>query len=274
MKNGNEKGEQQMGNILDTIAENTKKRVAESMKQIPLEEMKQRVMKMECTKEFPFEKALSTPEISFICECKKASPSKGLIAEDFPYIQIAKEYEAAGAACISVLTEPQWFLGQNKYLQEIQAQVRIPCLRKDFTVHEYMIYEAKTLGASAVLLICSLLDTKTLGRYIGLCDSLGLSALVEAHDEEDIASAIQAGARIIGVNNRNLKDFTVDIRNSERLRSLVPNHILFVAESGIRTAEDVEKLHSYGVNAVLVGETLMRAKDKKAMLDQLRGNVK
>lgn len=260
-----------MATILDTIAAYAKERVAAAKAQVPLEEIKKQALSMDFSTGFPFEKALREGDISFICECKKASPSKGLIAEDFPYLAIAKDYEAAGASCISVLTEPKWFLGSDSYLKEIAEAVSIPCIRKDFTVDEYMIYEAKLLGASAVLLICALLPEETIKHYIEICDKLGLSALVEAHDEKEIASAIRAGARIIGVNNRNLKDFTVDVHNSERLRKLVPESVLFVAESGIRTAEDIDVLRRVGVNAVLIGETLMRAPDKKAMLDALRG---
>lgn len=260
-----------MATILDTIAEYAMQRVAEAKKILPLEEVKKKALAMDCNTVFPFEKALAANDISFICECKKASPSKGLIAEDFPYLSIAKEYEAAGASCISVLTEPKWFLGSNEYLKEITDAVSIPCIRKDFTVDEYMIYEAKLLGASAVLLICSLLSTDALKKYIEICDQLGLSALVEAHDEEEIASAIKAGARIIGVNNRNLKNFSVDVNNSGRLRSLVPENILFVAESGIKSRADVEALEQAHVDAVLIGETLMRAADKKAMLNELKG---
>ncbi len=221
---------------------------------------------------FRFERALAEPgDIHFICECKKASPSKGLIAPDFPYREIAKQYEAAGASAISVLTEPKWFLGSDEYLREIAAEVQTPCLRKDFTVDPYMIYEAKLLGASAVLLICALLDTKTLASYIEIADALGLSALVEAHDEAEVASAVAAGARIIGVNNRNLKDFTVDIHNSIRLREHASADTIFVAESGIRTPEDVETLRQNGVHAVLIGEQLMRAISPKAEIDRLRG---
>lgn len=224
------------------------------------------------TAPFRFEWALGAPgDIHFICECKKASPSKGLIAPEFPYLEIAKQYEAAGASAISVLTEPKWFLGSDDYLREIAAEVQTPCLRKDFTVDPYMIYEAKLLGASAVLLICALLDTKTLASYIEIADSLGLSALVEAHDEAEVASAAAAGARIIGVNNRNLKDFTVDIHNSIRLREHAPAGTIFVAESGIRSPEDVETLRRNGVNAVLIGEQLMRATSPKAEIDRLRG---
>lgn len=260
-----------MANILDTIAEYTKERVARAKEALPLDEIKRMALAGGCSSDFPFEKALANEGISFICECKKASPSKGLIAENFPYLDIAKEYEAAGASCISVLTEPKWFLGSNEYLKEIAENVSIPCIRKDFTVDEYMIYEAKLLGASAVLLICSLLSTEELKRYIEICDSLGLSALVEAHDEAEILSAVAAGARIIGVNNRNLKNFTVDINNSGRLRALVPENVLFVAESGIQSREDVAALEKAHVDAVLIGETLMRADDKKTMLDELKG---
>ena len=262
-----------MATILDTIAAYARERVAEAKQKISLEEMKANAFSMNTDTGFPFEKALKQKDISFICECKKASPSKGLIAPDFPYVQIAKEYEAAGAACISVLTEPKWFMGENRFLEEISNAISVPCLRKDFTVDEYMIYEAKMLGASAVLLICSLLNTEAIAEYIEICDSLGLSALVEAHDEEEIVSAMKAKARIIGVNNRNLKDFTVDIGNSGRLRKLVPEDVLFVAESGIKTAKDIDALREFHVNAVLIGETLMRSSDKKRMLDDLRGAV-
>lgn len=205
---------------------------------------------------------------------QKASPSKGIIAEDFPYVQIAKDYENAGTSAISVLTEPKWFKGENAFLEEISKNVKIPLLRKDFTVCEYQIYEAKTIGASAVLLICSLLDTDTIRRWIKLCDSLGLSALVEAHTADEVYSAIAAGARVIGVNNRNLRDFTVDINNCTKLRKLVPDNIIFVAESGIKTRDDIKVLENAGVNAVLIGETLMRNPDKKPYLTNCRAENK
>lgn len=257
--------------ILEEIAQKTRARVETLKQNIPLEDVRAKALALPVTGDFPFEKALAAPEISFICEVKKASPSKGLIAPDFPYLDIARDYERAGAAAVSVLTEPYYFLGSGDYLREIAGEIRVPALRKDFTVDAYQIYEAKLLGASAVLLICSLLDTPTLRAYIAAADSLGLSALVEAHDEREIESALSAGARIIGVNNRNLKDFTVDIGNSGRLRKHVPDEVLFVAESGIRTADDVARLRADKVNAVLIGETLMRSADKKAMLDSLRG---
>ena len=206
----------------------------------------------------------------FICECKKASPSKGLIEPDFRYLEIAREYEAAGADCISVLTEPKWFLGSDEYLKEIAKTVSIPCIRKDFTVDEYQIYQAKTLGAAAVLLICSILSEEQLGEYIKICDSLGISALVEIHNEKEAGMAVRAGARIIGVNNRNLKDFTVDTANSRKLRDLIPDDIIFVSESGVKSTDDIRAIREIEADAVLIGETLMRADDKKAKLDELR----
>ena len=220
--------------------------------------------------DFAFEKALKKPGLSFICECKKASPSKGIIAPEFPYLDIARAYEAAGADAVSVLTEPRWFLGDDRYLKEIAASVRIPCLRKDFTVDEYMIYEAKLLGASAVLLICSLLSPEQLSEYLSLCRGLGLSALVETHDEAEVETALLSGASLLGVNNRNLKDFSVDLNNSQRLRRLIPPEVLFVSESGISGAPDVAAAVRLGADAVLVGEALMRAPDPAARLQEFR----
>lgn len=258
--------------ILDKLAASAKARCEAAKGKIPPEEIR-RLAENTPKGDFGFEKALKKPGMSFICECKRASPSKGLIAPEFPYLDIARDYEAAGADCISVLTEPEWFLGSDRYLEEITHTVGIPCLRKDFTVDEYMIYEAKLLGASAVLLICSILDAEQLKEYIGVADSLGLSSLVEAHDEREIAAAVGAGARVIGVNNRNLKDFTVDTGNSGKLRSLVPDHIVFVSESGVSDAGDVKRLYDAHVDAVLIGEALMRASDRKAKLAELRSLI-
>lgn len=258
--------------ILDQLADHARKRVAEAKRKVPLEEIKRQALSLP-KGIFAFENALKKSDISFICECKKASPSKGLIAPDFQYLQIAKEYEAAGADCISVLTEPKWFLGSDEYLREIAGAVSIPCLRKDFTVDEYMIYEAKMLGASAVLLICSILTEEQLKEYVTACDAIGLSALIEAHDESEVGAALNAGARIIGINNRNLKDFSVDTDNSARLRRLIPKEVLFVSESGVSSAEEVAKLREIGADAVLIGEALMRSADKKAKLAELRGAV-
>lgn len=258
--------------ILDKLAASAKARCEAAKGKIPPEEIR-RLAENTPKGDFGFEKALKKPGMSFICECKRASPSKGLIAPEFPYLDIARDYEAAGADCVSVLTEPEWFLGSDRYLEEIAHTVGIPCLRKDFTVDEYMIYEAKLLGASAVLLICSILDAEQLKEYIGVADSLGLSSLVEAYDEREIAAAIGAGARVIGVNNRNLKDFTVDTGNSGKLRSLVPDDIVFVSESGVSDAGDVKRLYDAHVDAVLIGEALMRASDRKAKLAELRSLI-
>ena len=221
--------------ILDQLADYARERVAAAKTKFSADYVKKAAL--ELTKgQFEFEKALKKDDIAFICECKKASPSKGIIAEDFPYLDIARQYEAAGADCISVLTEPKWFLGSDEYLREIASTVSIPCIRKDFTVDEYMIYEAKLLGAKAVLLICSILSQQQISEYIGICDELGLSALVEAHDEAELRAAVAAGSRIIGVNNRNLKDFSVDTGNSRRLRELAPEDVSFVSESGVKSA--------------------------------------
>lgn len=258
--------------ILDRLADHAKERVHEAKKTTPLSALRKLAENLP-KGDFAFEKPLKKPELSFICECKKASPSKGLIAPAFPYLQIAKEYEEAGADCISVLTEPKWFLGSNEYLREITNEVSIPCLRKDFTVDEYMIYEAKTLGASAVLLICSILSENQLKEYLEICDKLGLSALVEAHNEHEVNTAVKVGARIIGVNNRNLRDFSVDTGNSARLRELIPHDILFVSESGVSTVNDVKKLIEIGADAVLIGEALMKSSDKKAKLAKFRGST-
>ena len=257
--------------ILDQLADYARERVELSKKNVSFDEVRSRALEM-ADQSFSFEKALAAnPDIAFICECKKASPSKGLIAPDFPYLEIAKSYEAAGADCISVLTEPKWFLGADQFLKEIASEVKIPCLRKDFTVDPYMIYEAKLLGASAVLLIMSILDEKTAGEYLKIADSLGLSALVETHNDEEVKQALNIGARIIGVNNRNLKDFTVDTENSRKLRQLIPSDVIFVSESGVSSPEDVKKLRGIGADAVLVGETLMRAEDKTKRLSELKG---
>lgn len=265
--------------ILDTLVAATKKRVAAQKVLLPPEELRSQAEagitengeNCKPGDAFRFEKALALNEISFICEIKKASPSKGLIAPDFMYMQIAEDYEKAGADCLSVLTEPDYFLGSDMYFREIRKISALPMLRKDFTIDPYMIWQAKVMGADCVLLICAILQESELKEYLALCDSLGLSALVETHDEREIEMAVRAGARILGVNNRNLKTFEVDLSVSRRLRELVPKEILFVAESGIQTAQDIRLLRQANVNAVLIGETLMRSADKKAMLDMLRG---
>jgi Indole-3-glycerol phosphate synthase len=259
--------------ILDDIARATKIRVEKARVLVPPGQIKEQAMQCKNDSDFRFEKALKKDGMAFICEVKKASPSKGVITEDFPCLAIAKEYEAAGADAVSVLTEPDFFQGSSDYLFQIRQVVKIPVLRKDFTVDEYQIYEAKVLGADAVLLICALLDADTIKKYLSLCDRLGLSALVEAHTKDEVESALRAGARVIGVNNRNLKTFEVDLNTCTGLRTLVPENILYVAESGIRTAQDVALLRQENVNAVLIGETLMRSGDKKAELRRLSGGT-
>ncbi len=256
--------------ILDTIADHAKERVLTAEKNVPLEEIKRKALLIP-KGDLKFENALRKPELSFILECKKASPSKGLISEDFDPVKIAAEYESAGADAVSVLTEPKWFLGNNEYLENVSKKISIPALRKDFVVDEYMIYEAKVLGASAVLLIVSILTEKQLCDYIRICDELGLSALVEIHDEKEAETAVSCGAKIIGVNNRNLKDFSVDTENSQRLREKIPDNVLFVSESGVRCHDDIKRIISMGADAVLIGETLMRSENKKETLLMLKG---
>ena len=263
--------------ILDEIAAYTRQRMAAEEQKLPTAELERQARAMAAAElerdgkfAFPFQAALAAPGLSFICEVKKASPSKGVIAEDFPYLDIARAYDAAGASAISCLTEPKWFMGHDEYLREIAAKVSIPVLRKDFVVCERMIYQAKVLGASAVLLICAILTDEQLASYGKLAAELGLSALVEAHDEEEIARAVASSAKIIGVNNRNLKDFTVDFNNARRLRDSIPEGVLYVAESGVKEAADVASMAALGADAALIGEALMRADDKSAKLAEFR----
>ncbi len=257
------------GTILDKLADHAKERCDEAKRSVSAKDMKKRAFSVPSS-DHSFRKALEADGLSFILECKKASPSKGVIAEDFPYFDIAYDYELAGADCISVLTEPKWFLGSNEYLRDIASSVHIPVLRKDFTVDGYMIYEAATLGAAAVLLIASILSSAQIKEYLAICDELGIDAITETHNEEEVGIAVDAGARIIGVNNRDLTDFSVDNANSLNLRKLIPADRIFVSESGIKTPEDVAAVRAAGADAVLIGETVMRAPDKKAALSVLK----
>ena len=256
--------------ILDQLAAHARERVAADKAKLPLAELQALCRDGRPAKGRAFLDRLQKPKMSFICELKKASPSRGVISENFPYLDIAWVYQAAGADAISCLTEPKWFMGSDDIFRAVSREMSIPMLRKDFTVDEYQIYQAKLMGADAVLLICALLDTRTIARYLELAHSLGLAALVEAHDEAEIRSAVSAGAGIIGVNNRNLKDFSVDFSNAARLRDLIPAERVYVAESGVTSPEDVAALGRAGADAVLVGEALMRAKDKGALLAQMR----
>lgn len=263
-----------MKNILEEIAARTRERIAKEKSCISVSELENRIQEVNknAGQKITFLQALQKDGMSYICEVKKASPSKGLIALDFPYLAIAKEYEQAGASAISCLTEPFYFQGADQYLREISAAVQIPVLRKDFTVDEYMIYQAKSLGASAVLLICAILDDGELRAYRQLAKELGLDALVEAHDEYEVDRALNLGAEIVGVNNRDLRTFQVDMNNSIRLRKMAPDNVVFVSESGIRTPEDIRLLYEDKVDAVLIGETLMRSPNKKAALESLNGS--
>ena len=261
--------------ILEQLADHARARVAAAKEKAGLDTLQAQCRSLERTLgrgqgRERFQKALSKPGLSFLCELKKASPSKGLIDPEFPYLDIAKDYEAAGADAVSCLTEPKWFLGSDDIFRRVRQTVSLPMLRKDFTVDPYQIYEARLIGADCVLLICALLDTQTLNEYLKLCQELGLAALVETHDEDEVRSALAAGATILGVNNRNLKDFSVDFQNAKRLRDLIPPEVLYVAESGISGPQDVAELKAVGADAVLIGETLMRAPNKRSMLEQLR----
>lgn len=258
-------------NILEEIAEKTRERIRKEKLQFPLDQLK--TLAEKAPQQPSFLEALKKSGMSYICEVKKASPSKGLIAPEFPYLEIAKEYEAAGASAISCLTEPFYFMGSDTYLREITETVDIPVLRKDFTVDKYMIYQAKAFGAAAVLLICAILNDQELLEYRELAETLGMDALVEAHDENEVARALKTGAKIVGVNNRDLKTFKVDMNNSIRLRNLTPDNVVFVSESGIKNAGDIAILERNRVGAVLIGETLMRSPDKKAALEKLNGGA-
>ena len=262
-----------MKNILEEIAVRTTERIAKEKAQVSISELENRIQEINkiASQKMTFLQVLQKDGMSYICEVKKASPSKGLIAPDFPYLEIAKEYKAAGASAISCLTEPFYFQGSDQYLWEIASEVDIPVLRKDFVIDDYMILQAAAYGAAAVLLICALLDDTQLREYREMAEDLGMDALVEAHDAQEVERALKSGARIIGVNNRDLKTFEVDMENSIRLRKLAPENVIFVSESGIRTADDIKKLHDNQIEAVLIGETLMRSKDKKAALEELNG---
>ena len=259
-----------MSTILDTIARHARTRVEADRAVVPLEELKALAEASGPADGKAFYDAVAMPGMRFICEVKKASPSRGIIDPVFDYIAIARAYEAAGADCVSCLTEPKWFLGSDEIFRDIRAAIGTPMLRKDFVVDEYQLYQAKAMGANCVLLICAILDTRTVARYLRICDGLGLAALTEAHDETEIASAVSAGARMIGVNNRNLKDFSVDLSNAARLRERIPADRLYVAESGVKTPADAAAMRAVGADAILIGETLMRASDKKAALADLR----
>ena len=260
--------------ILDKIADHARERVRHDRERLGAEEIRSLAEEGPPAEGSRFYDAIAGPGLSFICEVKKASPSKGIIDPEFDYRRIAREYASAGADAISCLTEPKWFLGSDRIFREIRAEVKTPMLRKDFVVDAYQIYQAKLLGADCVLLICALLPQETICRFMGICEKLGLAALVETHNEEEIRSAVQAGARMIGVNNRNLKDLSVDLDNAARLRDLIPADRLFVAESGVKTPADAAALRASGADAILIGEALMRSADRGRFLKELREAAK
>lgn len=257
-------------NILDKLADLSRERAKREQETVSAEKLREQAKALGKGNGEAFLSALKKPGISIICEIKKASPSKGLISPDFPYLKIAAAYEQAGADCISCLTEPEYFLGSDDIFREVREKVNLPMLRKDFTVCEYQLDQARVMGANAALLIVSLMDERTLAAYLEHCEELGIAALVETHDEEEIRTAVSAGAKIIGVNNRNLKDFSVDFGNAARLRDRIPPECIYVAESGVRTPEDVQRLRQIGADAALIGETLMRAEDPAETLKSLR----
>ena len=257
--------------ILDDIIAKQKTRIENEKKEKDIETLKQEVLSLPSSKNFFFENSLKNKDFAFICEIKKASPSKGVIVEDFPYTDIAQEYEKAGASAISILTEPHFFKGNDKYLKDVADIVNIPVLRKDFIIDEYQIYQAKLIGADAVLLICAVLDESTLKKFINIATSLKLSCLVETHNEEEIKKALNCNAKIIGINNRDLKTFTVDINTSLKLRKFIPENKILISESGIKTAQDIKMLKDAGFNGALIGESMMLSKDKKQFLSELRG---
>ena len=257
--------------IIDDIIESTKERVAQNKKLHPIEKIAAVAFDKPINFDYPFEKALRKPGLSYIMEVKRAIPTKGQITQNFDYKTIAKEYEDIGASAISVVTEPDFFKGDDDFLAEIAKIVKIPVLRNDFIVDEYMVYESKLLGADAIILLCSVLDEITLMRCLNLAERLGMSALVEAHSSMQVKKALRVGAKIIGVNNCDLRTFKVDMKNSVELRSMVGDDIIFVSESGIKTADDIKVLEENNVDAVLIGETLMKSHDKRKTFEILQG---
>lgn len=256
--------------ILDDLVAATKQRLVEEKKQVPLIELKQQAQQIPNRDSQTIINKFLEPKLHFIGEIKKSSPSKGTIVDDFPYMKIAQEYQDAKIDAISILTEPTYFQGKLAYLKEISKTSNVPLLRKDFTIDPYMIYQAKVAGASLILLIVAILDDEELISYLKLSQKLGLAALVEVHNENELQRALKANAKIIGVNNRNLKDFTVDINNSLKLRPLVPKQIPFITESGIKTSADIKKLKRAQVNGVLIGETFMKAPDRVKIIQKFQ----
>jgi len=251
--------------ILRKIVEYKKEEVEKVKKQFNLSEVISEAEKLKVS--FNFKEALSGKGINIIAEVKKASPSKGVIREDFDPVEIAKSYERGGARAISVLTDKQFFQGSPFYLRQVSEAVRLPVLRKDFIIDEFQIYGAKVLGAASFLLIVSILSDPQLRDFIELGRELGMEPLVETHTAEEVERALKAGAEIIGVNNRDLKTFSVSLETSISLAPLIKGAgKVMVSESGIRTEKDIKRLRKAGVDAFLVGETLMRSENPEEVL--------
>ncbi len=256
--------------ILDDIIANKKEELSETKRRYPLADIKARATDADSVRGFG--KALSAGTgIRLIAEVKKASPSKGVIREDFDPIAIARTYEKSGASCISVLTEQKFFQGKLEYLGAIRKTVGLPLLRKDFIVDEYQIHEARAAGADAILLIAAALDKSQMQDYIGTAKRLGLDVLVESHTYKELDKSLLAGAMLVGINNRDLTTFTVSLQTTLDLAKDIPNDRTIVSESGIKTREDVRKLQQAGVDAILVGESLMQEKDVEKKVKELLG---
>jgi len=255
--------------ILDDIVADVRLELQKRKKKIPLEEMRKAAFRQPAALDFA--PALRGDGIRLIAEVKKASPSRGLIRADFHPVEIARTYAAGGAAAISVLTEPNFFQGSLDYLRDIKKSLGdiIPLLRKDFINDPYQVYEARAYGADALLLIAAILSPAKLSELLSLSHELGMKCLVEVHNEAEVETALKSGAKIIGINNRDLRTFKVDINTTRRLKPLIPEDRIVVSESGIKNRSDVEKIKSWGVDAVLIGEALMASKDIAAAMKEL-----
>ena len=255
--------------ILDDIVAVKQKKLSDLMQKMPLDALQKKIEDRPANPK-DFHHALKKPGISVIAEVKKASPSKGVIKSDFDPETIARQYNEYGADAVSVLTEEDFFLGCNEYLKTVKAVTHIPVLRKDFIIDIWQVYESRMIGADAILLIVGILTDKQLRTYRETAQSLGMHALVEVHNEEELARALDSGTEIVGINNRNLKTFDVSLETTEKLASKISPGKTIVSESGIKNAEDIRYLKQLGVDAVLVGETLMRAGSIKDQLDQFK----
>ncbi len=259
-----------MSSILDRIVADKPREIAAAQARVSAAELERRIAALPPPRDF--RAALERGgDVQVIAEVKKASPSAGVLRADFDPVRIAQTYERHGAACVSVLTDEPSFQGHLSYLHNIRAAVNVPLLRKDFLIDRYQLLEARAAGADAVLLIAEILDDKALSRLLREATELGLQALVELYDRENLPRVLDSGARLIGVNNRDLRTFVTRLEHTLDLAAGLPPDVCLVSESGIRTRADLDRLKAHGVRAVLVGETLMRAADIGKQLDELRG---